>query len=189
MGLDLMVFTMAIEEAFEIRFPDEDMLAITTPRKLIDYVIARVPKANADVCLSQRAFYRLRSSLVGQIGCSHSALRPDTPLLALIPIAERDAIWDRVRQDIGLANSKRWTRLAERGWFDLFREPRIGTLRDAVAFVVTRHAVVAKGRDAGWTREQVAEVVHGLMREDLGINFECDEYTDDMRWQEDMGIC
>jgi hypothetical protein len=48
MGLDLVEFVMSIEEAFQIRFPDEDMLAITTPRRLIDYLTARLPVATAD---------------------------------------------------------------------------------------------------------------------------------------------
>jgi hypothetical protein len=184
MGLDLVEFVMAVEEAFELRFPDEDMIELTTPRKLIDYVAASLSAAKADVCLSQRAFYRLRSSLAERIGCPRSALRPDTSLLEVIPVAERHAVWDGVRQELGLANAKRWPRLDEQGWFDFLRGPRICTLRDA-ALTIATHPEPTKGPDTGWTREQISAVIHRLIREELGLAVH--EYMDDTSWQE-MGI-
>jgi len=43
-----------------------------------------------------------------------------------------------------------------------------------------------KGQEVGWTRRQLAEVVHGLIREQLG--FQRGEYTEDSRWDQDMRI-
>jgi hypothetical protein len=186
MGLDVVEFVMAVEEAFALRFPDEDLIEVTTPRKLIDYVAASLSAVAADVCRSQRAFYRLRSSLAARVGCPRSAIRPETSLLELIPIAEGHAVWEGARQDIGLASATRWPRLDDQGWFDWFRGPRISTMREAVSLIAS-HPVLAKGPESGWTREQISAVVYRLMREELGVNnWPWDGYTDDSTWQ-DMG--
>ena len=72
MGLEVLEFVMEAEEAFEIQIPDEDMLGIASPRLLIDYVAASLSAAANDVCRSQRAFYRLRKSLIDRVGCSRN---------------------------------------------------------------------------------------------------------------------
>ena len=114
MGLDLLEFALSVEEAFQLRFPDEDLVGITTPRRLIDYLAVRLPVATTGFCLSRRAFYLLRTSFASRIGCPHSALRPDASLLALIPAADRSAVWEGVRREIGAAGSEHWPRLADR---------------------------------------------------------------------------
>ena len=141
----------------------------------------------AGVCVSQRGFYRMRAALSARIGCSRSQLYLDTSLLELVPPADRDDVWNGVREDIG-ASKRQWPRLADRGWFDSFRSPRIGTLRDAVRLIVLLHPVVLKGRGTGWTREEIAAVVHGLVRDNFGINIDSPEYTEDTRFHEDMGV-
>jgi hypothetical protein len=186
MGLDLVEFTMEIEEAFDFRFPDEDTLGITTPRRLIDYLGQHLPAATDPVCLSQRAFYRLRQALATRLRSPRNAFRPGTPLLPIIPAASRNEIWDEVCTQVGAASASGWPRLAEPGWFDFFRRARAGTLREAALFLVARFPHVLKGDDAGWTRTQIAEVVHPLICNRFGLRR--NQYTEDSRWREDMGI-
>jgi acyl carrier protein len=47
MGLDAVELALAIEETFGIDLPDADTAKLTTPRKLIDHVCARVGAAPA----------------------------------------------------------------------------------------------------------------------------------------------
>jgi hypothetical protein len=42
MGLDVIELFMAFEEEFDISIPDADASELTTPRKVTDYVAARV---------------------------------------------------------------------------------------------------------------------------------------------------
>src|SRR5882724_4189019 len=186
MGLDLVEFAMEVEEVFHFQFPDEDTLGITTPRRLIDYLAQHLPAANDPVCLSQRAFYRLRQALATRLRSPRTAFRPDTPLLPLIPAAIRHEVWNEVRTEIGADDARGWPRLAEPGWFDLFRSARAGTLREAALLLVARFPQVLKGGDAGWTRTQIAEVVHLLICNRVGLRR--NQYTKDSRWREDMGI-
>ncbi len=41
MGLELVSIVIRIEEEFDISIPDEDAASITTPRQLIEYLMAR----------------------------------------------------------------------------------------------------------------------------------------------------
>ena len=189
MGLDLLEFVMDVEKAFQFRFPDEDMTDLTTPGQLIDYLVAHLPTAAEHCCPSQRVFYRLRSAVAARLGCSRSALRPDTSLLALIPAQERATTWEGVRHDVGASRMPHWPRLDDPGWLHLFRPRCIGTLREATNLVVARlpgAAKIVKGHEAGWTRSQVAEVVHGLIQENFGMKRQ--HYTEDSRWNKDMKI-
>jgi hypothetical protein len=189
MGLDLVEFVMEVEEAFHFRFPDQDMTDLTTPRRLIDYLTTHLPTAAEHRCPSQRVFYRLRSAVVARLGCPRSALRPDTSLLALIPARIRAATWEGVHQEFAASWMPYWPRLDDPGWLDVFRPRRIGTLREATQLVVARlpgAAKIVKGHEAGWTRSQVVEVVRGLIQENFGLQRA--HYTDDSRWDTDMGI-
>src|SRR5262245_16409803 len=128
MGLDLVEFVMEVEETFQYRIPDQDVTDLTTPRRLIDYLVAHLPTAATHVCPSQRIFYRLRSAVAARLGCPRSSLRPDTSLLTLIPAATRAATWSGLRQDFGVPGVSHWPRLADPGWFDLVRTQRVDTL-------------------------------------------------------------
>ena len=48
MGLDSVELVMAYEEAFGVRFADEDVGRMRTPRDVIDYVASRVPGRSRD---------------------------------------------------------------------------------------------------------------------------------------------
>jgi hypothetical protein len=189
MGLDFHEFVMDVEETFQFRFPDESMTDFTTPRRLIDYLSARLPTAAEHFCPSQRVFYRLRSAVAARLGCPRSALRPDTSLLALIPGNVRAKTWEGVRRDCGASRMAHWPRLDDPDWLDFLRPRRIGTLREATKSIVARlpgAAKVVKGHEAGWTRSQVAEAVHTLIVKNFGI--ERQDYTEDSRWDKDMGV-
>ena len=189
MGLDLVEFAMDVEKAFHFRFPDEDLAELATPRLLIDYLVRNLPTAADHVCPSQRVFYRLRSALAHQLECPRSALRPDTSLLALIPKDSRDAVWQGVRQECGRASALHWPRLDDPSWMDCFRSSRVGTLREATRLLAARLPGAAKliqGHEAGWTRDEVAEVVHRMIQANFGLRRH--EYTEDSRWREDLGV-
>ena len=184
MGLEVLEFTLAVEEAFNVRFPNEDMPAIKTPRKLVDYLAAHLPLSDSDYCLSQRAFYRLRYFFSARIECQRSEIRPDTSLTGLVRAEEAKSVWEAVRRDMGATTAKRWPRLADQGWFDLFRPPSITTLREAVSLVANYHPLLLKSSGDGWTRNQVTAVVHGLMGCEFGINTNHEEYDEDLTWNE-----
>ncbi len=42
MGLDLVEFAIAVEDAFQLPIPDEDWEHLRTPGKLVDYLLAHL---------------------------------------------------------------------------------------------------------------------------------------------------
>ncbi len=189
MGLDLLEFCLKVEETFHFRFPDEDAAKLATPRLLIDYLTAHLPTSEQFVCPTQHVFYRLRSSLSARLGCPRSALRPDTSLLELVPESGRSALWKDVRRDCDLPGGMRWPRLAGPGWLDFCRSPRVDTLGEATRLIARQlpgPSKVIAGHEMGWTRAEVAAVVHGLIQQELGLSR--GEYTENSRWWEDMRV-
>jgi hypothetical protein len=149
MGLDIVAFALSVEEALLLRFPDADFGAITTPRRLIDFVTTLLPPAATHYCLSQRAFYRLRRAVVQRLGRPGLVLRPRSSLLAVIPAKERDAVWTLVRRDVGAGYTKYWPQLAKPGWFRGVHSPRLACLRDTARFLVARLPLLLKAPGEG----------------------------------------
>jgi hypothetical protein len=92
MGLEIVELVLAVEESFDIDIPDEHAQKIATPRQLVDYLARRLETASANVCLSQRAFYRLRRALRSLDGDA-STVCPESSLLPYFPRATRKARW------------------------------------------------------------------------------------------------
>jgi hypothetical protein len=102
MGLDAVELVMSVEEIFGIDLPDQDAATLTTPRKLIDYVCARVGATSRERCISQRSFYRVRRILAAASGASAREIGPGTHLETLLPVQARRRLWASLASQIGL---------------------------------------------------------------------------------------
>ncbi len=78
MGLDTVELVIAIEDAFEVRFGNEDAAKLTTPAEVTDYLMDRVRTNGGDPCPSQAGFYRLRSVLMMEFGIPRQQIHPDS---------------------------------------------------------------------------------------------------------------
>jgi hypothetical protein len=181
MGLDVVEFVMSVEDSLGIAIPDAEAGALNTPGRLIDWCTNRLPSAAVGGCLSQRAFYLLRRAVRRHAPPTAPLLRPDTSLLEVWPKSDRARAWAAVHDELGLRS---WPRLARLNWLP-FTTPRLHLARAVVRYMVARDPLSLKAVGEGWTRNQVAEVVHGLIREELGISRET--YTESSHWVEDMG--
>jgi acyl carrier protein len=132
MGLDTVELVMAIEEAFEIAIPDEAAERIVTVRDAIDYVYSQVEHSDTKVCLSQRAFYRLRRTAQEALGVDRTRIRPATPWDTLIPIEQRRDLWLRLKTAAGADT-----------WPELERSPNARSLIVALVVGSAATALVA----------------------------------------------
>ena len=116
MGLDVVELMKAVEERFELHIPDEDAATLTSTRKLIDYLNARVtPATNASRdCATQHAFYRVRKALMA-VGVQRAAVVPPAPLAELLPIRTRRRSWKAIRKELGVRS---WPELHRRAWLE-----------------------------------------------------------------------
>ena len=95
MGLDLVEYVIAIEEAFEIDIPDADAVHLETPAKLIDYLCDRLGESADGPPLVQTAFYWLRKGLADELALPRGRIRPDSVISELTDRPEND-VWRAV---------------------------------------------------------------------------------------------
>ena len=183
MGLDLVEFVIAVEEAFGVEIADADAGRMRTPRDVIAHLLATVPSSATGPCLSQRAFYRLRRGLQTHVGVSRAETRPATELDALVPAEGRADIWNRVRSELGASrlppppSRSNWLRKVI--WLGPARA------RDAVRYAVAYAPRALLDGDA-WTRGQITEVVCALCEEEFGVDMH--RFTLDSEFGRDMGV-
>lgn len=82
MGLDGVELILSVEEEFGIGIDNADAADLITPRMLADYVVSRLGtlRGGDGRCLSQAAFYRIRSVLVNQFAALRKDVHPTSPL-------------------------------------------------------------------------------------------------------------
>jgi hypothetical protein len=182
MGLDVVEFVVGLEEAFEIQIPDSDLVSLTTPRLLIDYLHSRLPKGHERRCLSQRAFYAVRQEMVARLGLARPELRPNTELLSVLPSPHVQVAWNEIGESLGYPN---WARARGSNWFArTFLPNRPRTLGDAARYVAVVTPAKVKPADEGWSWAEVAAVVAGQLRH----HFDIRQYALDDRFVEDLGM-
>jgi acyl carrier protein len=102
MGLDAVDIVVEVEETFDIVIEDSQAEKIITPRQLIELVLGKV--GNSDhkgFCLTQRAFHRLRASLMRELGCKRNQITPQTTMENLFPLSFRKERISIVIAEIG----------------------------------------------------------------------------------------
>jgi hypothetical protein len=167
MGLDLVEYVMAVEEAFEIDIPDADAARLETPAMLIDYLCTRVGESSDGPPLVQTAFYWLRTALADELGLSRSLIRPAATMSELTDRPEND-VWRAVAYRLQV-NPKFLTHAPVAQWLaKLVRAPgrTLGNLAEQLAML---HPSAFKREGEGWTRAQVTEVALRLVEYETGI--------------------
>ena len=176
MGLDGVEIVMALEESFDIVISDAEAAAMCTPRDIIDYVCSQVSLgSNVDVCIRQRAFYEIRSTLMDITGVDRSRVKPGSKVIRFFPRTKRRADWDEFRVSSGL---ERLPRLFMGGGF-LFSP----TVLDLVSAKSQNHEAIIRGKRR-WNRDLIREVVHRILSEQMSIT----KFCDDGRLVEDLGL-
>jgi hypothetical protein len=89
MGMDGVEIVMRVEDAFEVCIKDSEARELLTPAELIDLVMSKVGRTTHASCLTQRAFHRLRASLMRHGYIPRRLIRPDTQLSLLFPRSSR----------------------------------------------------------------------------------------------------
>lgn len=89
---------------------------VNTLGEFIDLMHQYTPGESTTDCTTQQAFYRLRSSLVIVSGVDPTAIRPDTALANLIPLAKRGRFIAKLDHELGIATDllvlKSWVGIA-----------------------------------------------------------------------------
>jgi hypothetical protein len=176
MGLDLVEFTLALEDAFGVSIPDADLAGMDTPRRVIDYLVERLPTASSALCLEQRAFYRLRDGVARAFGVPRERVRTDTPWGELLGTIDRRRRWNLLQHAVAVPA---WPRMPLWGAFSGDARTVGATARYLAAYAPR----ALKPSAEGWTRRDIARVITALMDYELAVT----EFTEDSRLVADLG--
>lgn len=97
MGLDLIELVMDVEDAFGIEISDEDANKMRTVGDLESCVLRQACMDSSAFCGTSRSFHLLRRKLLDIFPLARTDVRPAVSMEALLPCADRRAIWRRLR--------------------------------------------------------------------------------------------
>ena len=101
MGLEGLEIVLATEETFAIAIPDAVAGKIQTPAELIEFILANVPIATSQECLTQQLFYRLRKGFQSQVPSMIQRFDLDTELAGLLHKNQWHESWLAIRESSG----------------------------------------------------------------------------------------
>jgi acyl carrier protein len=103
MGLEGVEIVMEVEDAFDITLLDSEAEKVRTPRDLIELVMGKVGRADVAVCLTQRAFHRLRRAFMTELNVKRAGFSLDLPMQQLLPLDTRRLVLARISGQLGVA--------------------------------------------------------------------------------------
>jgi hypothetical protein len=176
-GLDLIEFTIAVEDALRLSIPDADAERLRTPGELVEYLLVRLALADHPACLDQGAFYALRRAGMAVLGKTRNAFRPSTQWDELIPKRQRRRLWHSLHHATG---TSKWPKLVPfTGTF--YRD--VATIGGTARYLATYTPGAFKPERGAWSRTEVEQVITRLMFEELGIT----QFRWDQQFVKDLG--
>jgi len=177
MGLDLLEFTLAVEESFALFLPEADAVTLTTPRKVIDYLEHRLAPATSSQCLDQMAFYQVRRAGMQVLGKPRAAFTPQARWDELLDTKHQRRQWQLLGQGTRLPKWPRFTL-----WGSL--PGYVRTVGETARHLATTCPSAVKGQVPTWTRAEITQVITRLMDRELGVK----DFDLDDRFVQDLGL-
>jgi len=101
MGMTGVEIVLACEEEFGVDLPDAEVGECRTPAMLIDIIWRLLEHRGASRCGSQVAFHRLRKAITAAWQAPRDAVRPDTPIRALLGSRHPVIAWTELADALG----------------------------------------------------------------------------------------
>lgn len=181
-GLEGVELILAIEEEFGLEIPNRDAERIATVGEAYEYIREKLANSSPEQCVSQRLFYKLRSSLIKVLGLRRQSLFPATRLGEIMDQQELEEGWPYVElcAELNLPDFKMPQRFF--GWQ---QEDRMLTLKEVVAAMVALNAdklfANAEREDQIWTR------LDGVITRQLNVLPH--SIKPEMSFSRDLGVC
>jgi len=105
MGLEAVEIVMQVEEGFGIAIKDSDAEKMVTPHDLIEQIMNQAGRTGRVPCLKQRAFHRIRASLMRRFGLKREQIRLETRLTEVVPRPARKNHFDEILKELGINKS------------------------------------------------------------------------------------
>ncbi len=169
MGLDLVEFVIAIEDAFELPIPDADIEPLTTPASLIEYLAGRLSVAESGPPLVQVAFYRVRRAVAAEVGLPDRGIGTETTLSSLAPSRSPRELSHALaaRLNVSPRDLTSWDPPNVLSRLGISDSPRLGAVAERLA---TRRPTALLAPPRTWTRAQITDTVLRILEQETGIS-------------------
>jgi len=177
MGLDGVELALAVEDTFGISIPDSVAFEMTTPAMMISFVQQAVSaRPEREACISQRAFHKVRASLMKTTGAGRRDVTLKTPIRRLFSGPQSTDQWRDFKDHAGLLSLPNLG--FGTGW--LFGPTSVN---DLVSSLVLEMANDLKD-DRSWTNEEVREIVRRIISNQLAV----EKFKDTDEFVRDLGL-
>lgn len=112
MGLDFVEIVMEVEEAFNIKIRDDDVVELRTVGDFQHYICAQFEAKKSQRCASTTAFLRLRRALMAAAGIDRKEIRLESSVPELVPSSIRRSVWNQIEAEMEM----RLPELRRPGW-------------------------------------------------------------------------
>lgn len=92
---------MEIEQAFDIRMPDEECEKVYTVGDLQELVLKYINGSSVESCASSFVFYKLRRSFENVFGTTKAEFAPQVQLESIVPVKNRKTSWNDLQTHSG----------------------------------------------------------------------------------------
>ena len=184
MGLDIVELVMAVEAGFGVDIPNDVASRMVTPRHVVAFLEGVLPAGENSSCLTQRAFYRLRTRCEQHLKVRGHALAPATPLTEVVGAEGRRGAWEAVGADLG---AERWPPPRSTGWWGrTFEVNRPATLGEAARYASVWYPRAVKGTETGWTRAEIERALIALIEAETDVDMS--QHTLDSEFVRDLQL-
>lgn len=177
MGLDGVELVLSVEETFGISIPDSVAFEMTTPAMMISFVQQAVSaRPERKACISQRAFHKVRASLMKATGVGRRDVTLKTPIKRLFSGPQRTDHWRDFKGYAGLHD------LPNLGFVSswLFGPT---TVKDLVSGAISVMSDDLR-EERSWTNEEVRQIVRQIISDQLGV----EKFKDTDEFVRDLGL-
>jgi hypothetical protein len=177
MGLEAIEIIMGWEQAFEIKFTDEEAEKITTPRMAIDLIISKLEvKENiTEVCPLTRTYHRVQQAFQAVLSLQPSQIQPDSKLRHLLPQQQRSENLQQIRSYLGVP------KLPKMSAIPIFMPI---TVQDLVDWLIANYPSYFLSPDERWTYQQIRTVVRAIIKDVVGTS----NFADDNDFVKEIGV-
>jgi acyl carrier protein len=177
MGLDGVELVLSVEETFGISIPDSVAFEMTTPAMMISFVQQAVSaRPERKACISQRAFHKVRASLMKATGVGRRDVTLKTPIKRLFSGPQRTDHWRDFKGYAGLHDLPNLGFVS--GW--LFGPT---TVKDLVSGAISVMSDDLR-EERSWTNEEVRQIVRQIISDQLGV----EKFKDTDEFVRDLGL-
>ncbi len=171
-GLSVVELVMEIEQVFHLTIPDREARTIVTVGDIKNYLASRVRLGSSTDCVTQRAFYRLRSVVCGELTVPRSLVRPSSAWKDLLPAHGRRWVWGRIVKRARLPRQPPWNVAGLRWKLPIYRD----TVGSTARLIAAAEPVSPRGPDESWTRGEISRAVDRLVMDVCEVT----DFSDDV---------